>query len=71
LGGGLDFAVDDNIFIRLEALYGLRLANKIERDLKTNMYPIIDAAKAAGASGESKTRLEHGLTVKLALGYKI
>jgi opacity protein-like surface antigen len=71
LGGGLDFAVADNIFVRLEALYGLRLANKIEKDLKKNMDPLIDAAKAAGASGESKTRLGHGLTVKLALGYKI
>lgn len=63
LGGGVDFAVARNIFVRLEALYGLRLANIYEKDL-------IDAAKAAGASGESKTRLGHGLTIKLALGYK-
>jgi hypothetical protein len=71
VGGGLDFVVADNIFIRLEALYGLRLANKIEKDLKTNMDPIIDMAKAAGASGESKTQLGHGLTVKVALGYTL
>jgi opacity protein-like surface antigen len=70
LGGGLDFAVAGNIFVRLEALYGLRLATKAEKDLKEMVDPLIDAAKAMGASGESKTRLGHGLTVKVALGYK-
>jgi opacity protein-like surface antigen len=62
LGGGLDYDITSNVYLRGEALYGLRLANKMENDLK-------DAFDDMGAS-DSKTRLGHGLTVKLAVGYR-
>jgi opacity protein-like surface antigen len=62
LGGGLDYDITSNVYLRGEALYGLRLANKMENDLK-------DAFDDMGAS-DPKTRLGHGLTVKLAVGYR-
>jgi opacity protein-like surface antigen len=70
LGGGLDFAVTRQLYVRLEALYGLRLANKGEKDIKAEMDPTVDLIESAGGSGESKTRLGHGFTAKLALGFK-
>jgi opacity protein-like surface antigen len=61
-GGGLDYAVTSNIFARCEALYGLRLPSKFEKDLKDDF---------SGNPGvDVKTRLGHGITVKLAAGYR-
>jgi opacity protein-like surface antigen len=60
-GGGGDFALTKKIYLRLEALYGIRLANKDETDLK-------DEYKKRGV--DAKTLLGHGLEVKLAAGYK-
>jgi opacity protein-like surface antigen len=63
-GGGGDFALTEKIYLRLEALYGIRLANKAETDLK-------DQFKDMGFDeGDIKTLLGHGLEVKLAVGYK-
>jgi opacity protein-like surface antigen len=56
LGGGLDYDITSNVYLRGEALYGLRLANKMEKDMKDSMEGIPDM------------RLGHGLTVKLAVG---
>ncbi|MDR1029237.1 MAG: porin family protein [Treponema sp.] len=56
LGGGLDYAITSKMYARLEALYGLRLANKFETDMKDDT--------------DGETLLGHGLTVKLAVGYK-
>jgi hypothetical protein len=61
LGVGLDFEFIPKLYGRLEALYGLRLANKAEGEMK-------DAYDMPGV--DVKTRLGHGLTVKLAIGYK-
>jgi hypothetical protein len=60
-GGGLDFSFTDHVFLRGEALYGLRLANDAEND-------IADYVSALGV--DSKTLLGHGLEVKLAVGYR-
>ncbi|MDR2392654.1 MAG: porin family protein [Treponema sp.] len=57
LGGGGDFAFTPNIYLRGEALYGIRLANKFETDLKDS------------GGSDAKTLLGHGITVKLAVGY--
>jgi len=69
LGGGLDFSFTDKLFLRGEVLYGIRLKNKAEKDS-------IDAAKALAATYSAtdvdiKARLGHGLTAKIALGYKL
>jgi hypothetical protein len=62
-GGGLDYSFTEKIYLRFEALYGLRLANKVENDLKDYLEKM--------ASGiDTKTLPGHGLTAKLAVGYK-
>ncbi|MDR2509010.1 MAG: outer membrane beta-barrel protein, partial [Spirochaetaceae bacterium] len=60
LGGGLDFALTEKLYLRFEALYGLRLENKFEKDMKDYLEPM---------DSDAKTRLGHGLTAKLALGF--
>jgi opacity protein-like surface antigen len=56
LGAGADYHFTEHIFARLGLLYGLRLANKYEKDLK--------------ASSGGDTNFGHGLDVKLAVGYR-
>ncbi|MDR3325143.1 MAG: porin family protein [Spirochaetaceae bacterium] len=56
-GGGLDYAIANNIYLRGDLLYGIRLANKVENDMVEG--------------SDDKTRLGHGLDVKLAVGYKL
>jgi len=56
LGAGADYAFTGHIFARLGVVYGIRLANKQEKD----------GAKAMGGD----TKLGHGLDVKLAVGYR-
>jgi outer membrane protein W len=56
LGVGADYAFTEHIFARLGVLYGLRLANKWEKDRV--------------AVSAVSTRLGHGLDVKLAVGYR-
>lgn len=53
IGGDADFHLTATSYIRAEALYGVRTANKIEKD------------------GSDKTRLGHGLTVKVGAGFKL
>jgi opacity protein-like surface antigen len=60
-GGGVDYSFTSNIFLRCEALYGIRLANKVENDMTDNW-------KGPGIS--VNTLLGHGLTVKLAVGWR-
>jgi hypothetical protein len=55
-GGGLDYAITGNLYLRFEALYGIRLANKFETDMKDDF--------------EADVLLGHGLTAKLAVGFK-
>ncbi|MDR3325180.1 MAG: hypothetical protein LBS82_04250, partial [Spirochaetaceae bacterium] len=57
-GGGLDYAIANNVYLRADLLYGIRLANKMENDA-------IDGWDGA------KSRLGHGLDVKVAVGYKL
>jgi hypothetical protein len=63
-GGGLDFAFMQKLYLRLEALYGIRLANTLEKDMKDMVEDL------PGADVEVKNLLGHGLTAKLAVGYK-
>ena len=58
-GGGLDFAVNNNIFLRGQALYGFRARNRRERDLVRD-----------DISENARARLGHGLTIKLGVGYR-
>jgi opacity protein-like surface antigen len=69
-GGGLDFALTEKLYLRFEALYGLRLANTFEKDAKDMLDEQFEQAKKLGADVEVKTLLGHGLTAKLAVGYR-
>jgi hypothetical protein len=63
-GGGADFSLVNKLYLRLEAMYGVRLANKFEKDLK-------ESAEKNMIDSEVKTLPGHGVTVKLAVGYKL
>jgi hypothetical protein len=62
-GGGVDYLLTPQIYLRFEALYGLRLPNKAENDL-------VDLFDDMGASSDAKSLLGHGLTIKAAVGYR-
>jgi hypothetical protein len=58
-GGGVDYSITESLYLRLDALYGIRLANKFENDMKDNI-----------PGADVKPLLGHGLTVKVGVGYK-
>jgi opacity protein-like surface antigen len=69
--GGLDFSFTEKIYLRFEALYGLRLASKAENDIKDLTDEVLKSLKEDyGADVETKILLGHGWTAKLAVGYK-
>jgi len=57
LGGGVDFGLNDRLYLRAEALYGVRTANEFE----TN----------EADDSNAKTRLGHGPALKIGLGINI
>ena len=61
LGGGLDYSLTSNLFLRGQALYGLRLENGYEYDHT--------GANASATNGGSRL-LGHGLEVRIAAGYR-
>jgi len=61
-GLGLDFGLTGGLFLRTEGLYGLRFASEAENDA---------ADYFKNSNNFTRTRLGHGLDVKLALGYKL
>jgi hypothetical protein len=66
-GGGLDYSFTEKIYLRGEVLYGLRLANKAEKDFE-DLFK--DLGQLGNVDVDTDTLLGHGLTVKLGVGYK-
>ena len=66
-GGGADYSLTGNIFLRAQALYGLRIPNKFENDM-VDLFKELGSLSAS--SVDVKTLLGHGLTVKVAVGYR-
>jgi len=62
-GVGADFSLTDSIYLRLNALYGIRMESQREKDTA-------DLIKAAFPDAAVETLLGHGLTAKLAVGFK-
>jgi len=60
-GGGVDVDLSNDVFLRTELLYGARTANKLEKD-------IVD--RSSEPKNTTKTRLGHGLTLKVGAGIK-
>ena len=59
-GGGADFALGQTLYLRGELLYGVRMPNAYENEMKDIDNKV-----------EGKPMLGHGLTFKAALGVKI
>jgi hypothetical protein len=68
-GGGMDIALNSRLYIRVNALYGLRAYTQFEAERLLPGAAEIDLV-VLGAAGLTLPRLGHGPTVKLALGYR-
>ena len=68
LGGGVDYDLTEKIYLRFEALYGLRLKNKFEKDTETAYSALFQSSRISDP--ETKTLLGHGLTAKIAAGFR-
>jgi hypothetical protein len=64
LGGGVDYNITDALYIRGEALYGIRLASKVEGDIEDMVKLLV------GNAIDVSKNLGHGLLVKIGVGYK-
>jgi len=64
-GGGFDCSFTNDIFLRIGALYGIRLENQFERDMSN----LID--NLLGGMASINNLLGHGLDIKLAIGYRL
>jgi hypothetical protein len=66
-GGGLDYSFSQKIYLRLEALYGLRPKNSLEEDYIDLMNYLF-----SGYSGIKTEAIPgHGPNIKLALGFNL
>jgi hypothetical protein len=54
---GGDFNLSDKLYVRGELLYGIRLKNKFEKDIEET-------------AGLFETKMGHGPTVKIGVGYR-
>jgi opacity protein-like surface antigen len=64
LGAGADYSFTDKVYLRLEALYGIRLLNDFEK----NMDDMLGPYKILGVKTDE--RLGHGFSAKAAVGYR-
>jgi hypothetical protein len=72
LGIGMDVGVSGSaVYARLAALYGVRLATKYEKDLKDAYEKVLEPYKDAGGAVDVQTVRGHGLTVRIAFGYRL
>jgi hypothetical protein len=58
LGGGLDFAITEALYLRGEILYGIRLRNGDEKEYSDTL------------GSDATYRLGNGFTIKAALAYR-
>ena len=59
-GGGMDFPLTGRLFLRGQALYGIRFRNTLERTIVNQTPP----------EGHVNARFGHGLTLKLSVGIR-
>jgi opacity protein-like surface antigen len=70
IGGGFDIAITNKIYTRLEALYGIRTASKVDEDIEDRYKKIAKGLNDINQDTDVSSKFGHGLTVKLAVGYK-
>jgi len=68
LGGGADFALTEQLYLRGALTYGIRLANKFEKDMADEFKKMMEAQGFTGI--DASKRLGHGLDFSLGIGYK-
>jgi len=68
-GVGMDISFTDKLYLRLDLLYGIRLPSKAEKDMVDIMKKTA-AEEDSTMSVDAKTLLGHGLTAKLAIGFR-
>jgi len=66
-GGGIDYSITKSIYLRFTGLYGVRLANKYEKDLEKDLNALLNYADIPGSA---EILLGHGPQVKVAVGFK-
>ncbi|MDR1863439.1 MAG: hypothetical protein LBQ67_05905 [Treponema sp.] len=69
-GGGVDYTITSNLYVRLEALYGIWLENKAEKDGKNELRQSTNLPVTPDYDVTARNLFGHGLTVKLAVGYR-
>jgi len=67
-GLGMDYTLSGNLFIRPQLLYGIGFANKYVSD---NVKETKDRYAGNGSDITVESVLSHGLSVKVAIGYKL
>ena len=63
-GGGLDYSITDNIYLRTGILYGIRLINEFERKTIERLNT------SSWGDDVINNILGHGLEIKLAVGFR-
>jgi hypothetical protein len=70
LGCGLDISFSDNIHLRVEVLYGMRLLNQYENDWLESKPPVTVGPGEKGQVHSKTQQLGHGPEAKIGVGYK-
>ncbi len=71
-GVGADYNLSENLFIRPVILYGIGMESKFEKDYGELIGAMMGSELGgSGLSPDTKTKMSHGLTVKLALGFNL
>jgi len=67
-GAGLDYNLNERLFLRIPVLYGIGLANKVENDVNDTLKQLRDLGLDIG---DAKILLSHGLTIGFNVGFKL
>jgi opacity protein-like surface antigen len=68
-GAGMDFSFTESLYLRLDVLYGIRLPSKAEKDF-VDFMKMMAGEMDSTMTVDAKTLLGHGLTAKLAIGFR-
>ncbi|MCL1991411.1 MAG: hypothetical protein FWG66_00480 [Spirochaetes bacterium] len=81
LGGGMDFSINENVFLRTAVSYGVRLRTRWENDVINNgPHWVSGAASPTPADPEAgnhrfvtydNARLGHGVDVTIGIGFRL
>jgi hypothetical protein len=63
-GGGVDYDINPQMFIRGTLLYGIKMASKMEKDMEKEIKDMV------AGFGSVETLTQHGIQIKLAIGYR-